>query len=1007
MEGSQAMAENSLIADLREAVERELSIQQQKGRRNSTMNLRDGRKVFENSMGSCIYRFEIFTGTPPEEGTKVEVSIEGESLTGRISGKDERGFFLELNKDFGEVIGTAKLTSDPLFLLKMQSSYLSTLSSTQENVKPVLALLNEGTATQVIALEKWNENVDGLNQQQIAAVRAIKDQTNVFIWGPPGTGKTTTVGALVATAANSGLRVLVVSNTNTALDTAIQSSMPRLLPELIGHEGAILRVGAILKPELQDAWGEVIDFEKVLGRVSEKLREQLQKESGNQSEILVRGRALNEIKKKWELLRSTKGDLTKLETQEKELVLELEIQLEKRKGIKDEIKSFLDEIESNKFKGIFAKMRSRSESTIRQDIRTTNLKFDTVDKKIAETKLKIPTLQANAEKLRVELEVVLAEEKTLPDYALNEAALSTTKAELDACKDRIKKLEDELGELRKKLISEAAIVGCTAYRPLIDQDLAPVRFDLVVVDEASMLPLSLLLIAAVRSTARIVIAGDFRQLPPIISLGDENYGSKASERDQYLGGLLAEDAFHKSGVIQRLNAGESVPELIPLVEQYRMRTEISELISDRFYRDHRLVTMNDRRDLATPWGNETFQTFNTELLEPESTTVESSRRNVVHAITIERIVEELVAGGWTLDGTQENSIGVISAFREQARHTQRLLDARFGGVAKGASQTIHKFQGSERGLIIIDMTRVGTKSDPGFGRWQANSDPYSDTNLKWNVALSRARQHLIVVNHVPTLEQSADSVIASILKEIQIQGITLDAQLLFEGDLSNKLPKKFTSVDPRILGIFKADDFYPAFEKDLENCLKSLVIVSPFLTRPGVERWIPHLERLNGLGIKITVMSKPLSEGMNKGLEEELHSELRNMKIDLKLEPGVHEKIAILDGQITWHGSLNIMSHNAGTSEIMARFDSEDVATEIYREIATPSRSPLRSSAATTSSAKRKYSNFQVQGDPCLRPGCDGKMSNLKLNRTTHEEFLSCSNYGNQTNPCGWTANIK
>lgn len=1000
------MAENSLIADLREAVDKELALQQKSGRRNSTMNLRDGRRVAQNSSGNSVYKFEIFTGTPPEEGTKVEVSIGGESVTGRISGKDERGFFLELMKDFGEVITEAKLTSDPLFLLKMQSSYLASLDSSQVGVKTALALLNEVSPSPVAALVKWNEDIGGLNEQQISAVRRIKDQSNVFVWGPPGTGKTTTVGALVASAANSGLRVLVVSNTNTALDTAIQAAMPRVMPDITARDGGVLRIGPILKPELRDAWGDVIDFEKVLGRVTEEIRTQLQKEAEKQSEIITRGRALSEIKKKWELINASKGDLIKLESQEKELNLELEIQLEKRKGVKDEIQTLLNEIEANKSKGIFAKMKSRSENTIRQDIRSANFKQDSFDKKISELKLKIPTAQTSISKLRLDLGDVLNEEKTLPNYEINEAALVAARTELEKCNEGIKKLEEELSAARKELISKASIVGCTAYRPLIDQDLAPIKFDLVVVDEASMIPLSLLLIAAVRSIARIVIAGDFRQLPPIISLGDEP-GGKASERDKFLGALLAEDAFHKGGVIQRANAGESVPELVSLVEQYRMRSEISELISDRFYPDHRLITMNDQRDLSTPWGNETFLTFNTESLEPESTSVDTSRRNVVHAITIERIVEELVAAGWTLDGSAANSIGVISAFKEQARHTQRLLNARFGDIAKGASQTIHKFQGSERGLIIIDMTRVGTKSDPGYGRWQANPEPYSDTNLKWNVALSRARQHLIVVNHQPTLEQSADSVISNILKEVQTHGLTLDAQILFEGDLSKKLPKKFSSVDPSILGIYKADDFYPAFENDLHKCSKSLILVSPFLTRPGVERWIPHLTRLQGLGVKMTVMSKPLDEGMNRELEGELHTVLRNLGVDLKLEPGVHEKIAIVDGLITWHGSLNIMSHNAGTSEIMARFDSEEVATEIYREIATPSRAPLRTNSKNVRSVDRSKANVQELGDDCLRPGCDGKMSRLKVNRTTKQEFLSCSNYENSENECKWTSNPK
>jgi len=291
------MANNSLIADLREAVDKELALQQKNGRRNSTMNLREGRRMSQNSTGNSVYKFEKFTGSPPEEGTKVEVSIGGESVSGRISGKDERGFFLDLMKDFGEVITEAKLTSDPLFLLKMQSSYLASVDSSQDGVKIALALLNELPPSPVAAIDKWNEHIDGLNEQQISAVRRIKERSNVFVWGPPGTGKTTTVGALVASAANSGLRVLVVSNTNTALDTAIQAAMPRVLGNITARDGGVLRIGTILKPELRDGWGDLIDFEKVLGRVTEEIRTQLQKEAEKQSEIITRGQALGEIKK--------------------------------------------------------------------------------------------------------------------------------------------------------------------------------------------------------------------------------------------------------------------------------------------------------------------------------------------------------------------------------------------------------------------------------------------------------------------------------------------------------------------------------------------------------------------------------------------------------------------------------------------------------------------------------------------------------------------------------------
>ena len=72
----------------------------------------------------------------------------------------------------------------------------------------------------------------------------------VLMFGPPGTGKTTTMGSIVAALASLGQKVLLVSNTNLAIDTALERCLDRFndVKELTG--GEMLRLGTMVKPEL-------------------------------------------------------------------------------------------------------------------------------------------------------------------------------------------------------------------------------------------------------------------------------------------------------------------------------------------------------------------------------------------------------------------------------------------------------------------------------------------------------------------------------------------------------------------------------------------------------------------------------------------------------------------------------------------------------------------------------------------------------------------------------------
>ena len=83
------------------------------------------------------------------------------------------------------------------------------------------------------------------NDEQVAAIRAACGSDVHFIWGPPGTGKTQTIGFLIAALLRRNLRVLVVSHTNVATDHAIANAAKLLLDTEDYQSGKLVRYGNI------------------------------------------------------------------------------------------------------------------------------------------------------------------------------------------------------------------------------------------------------------------------------------------------------------------------------------------------------------------------------------------------------------------------------------------------------------------------------------------------------------------------------------------------------------------------------------------------------------------------------------------------------------------------------------------------------------------------------------------------------------------------------------------
>lgn len=104
----------------------------------------------------------------------------------------------------------------------------------------------------------------GLRAPQLAAGRGAASPLSL-IWGPPGTGKTFTLGAMVATLSLLDVKVLVLAPTNVAVDQAclaIDDARTRLgNPLLLGE---LIRAGRPQLPQLEErkhlmAWSQILE----------------------------------------------------------------------------------------------------------------------------------------------------------------------------------------------------------------------------------------------------------------------------------------------------------------------------------------------------------------------------------------------------------------------------------------------------------------------------------------------------------------------------------------------------------------------------------------------------------------------------------------------------------------------------------------------------------------------------------------------------------------------------
>lgn len=445
-------------------------------------------------------------------------------------------------------------------------------------------------------------------------------------------------------------------------------------------------------------------------------------------------------------------------------------------------------------------------------------------------------------------------------------------AELAGVRGEIVELDAELRIELAHAVSEAQVVAATLSRMTFDELVWEFGPDAVLVDETSMAGFPLVLAAATRVRTRLLLFGDFRQLPPVVL-----------SRSELAQTWLARDGFELSGVRANLENGLTDDRVTMLTEQYRMPPPVASVVSELAYGGS-LVTADGVEERThglakrAPWRGSSVIVVDTSLLEPaclrEPIAGSYSRANPLHALIAASVASRLV-------GETDGDAAVVTPYRAQAR----LLEAARRDLADGdriAVATVHRFQGSERDSIVFDLVDAATEQQASR---LTGADVETALRLV-NVALSRPRGKLIVLANGRFIEER-HAAVSPARRALQLLREYGDAVTITYKDLAQSAGTDLV----RWLDAWRASAAALAFELDATQGRVTLNLPPEF---------VPPAELLEAIGRAAAGGREVVVFASTRVAEA-----LEDTEADLRLMPRPGGLFALLDRTCAFVGGLS------------------------------------------------------------------------------------------------------
>lgn len=633
--------------------------------------------------------------------------------------------------------------------------------------------------------------------QKLATENALSEQVSV-IEGPPGTGKTQTILNIIANAIVNNKTVAVVSNNNSATANVLEKLQKYdvdFIAAYLGNSENKKEFFAEQQNEYPDMGNWILsssDFQSIktnLIQSQQMLNEMLEYKNKLATLKIELSGLLTEFQYFNKYYTDTCKNLLKLSTifpisADRVLSIMLNYQ---RKVEKRDI-SFSDKLHNLFVYGIFnfSFYNNNPEEII------SFLQKTYYDKKIEELKSQIEILSRKLESYDFDSEM---REYSNMSMKLFKAKLAD-KYGNDSNRQMLS--GDVLWKNFNSFIMEYPVILSTTHS-LRNCASENYLFDYVIIDEASQVDLVSGALA-LSCAKNAVIVGDIKQLPNVIP-SDLAEGAK-----RIFASYKLDNAYNyaeNSLLSSIINLYKDIPKTL-LKEHYRCHPKIIGFCNQKFY-NNQLIILTSEEDNDKP-------------LILYKTAKGNHARGNLNQRQIDVVFEEIIPEQNINDVTQ--SVGIISPYRLQTNELKKTI-----GVRNIEADTVHKYQGREKDIIIL--TTVANEV--------AVNDFVDNPNLI-NVAVSRAVEKLIVVVSDGSEEWHGTN-IGDLVRYIQYNN--------------------FEIIESQIYSVF--DLLYSSYSKKLLEIMNSSKNVSKYKSE----------------NLMNVVIEKVLSEAEFQSLDRVMHQPLR------------------------------------------------------------------------------------------------------------------------------------
>ena len=725
-----------MIESFRQAIADELRTRQPLSSTDSfTFSIRNGR--LQHRAGRTSYFLFDCQPIPDHilEDTHPSFLLNDQRHPCRIIGFSIDGLALALDTELQPEIPQAHITFDSIKLLQPLDKRLVQILRQPADFNPALAL----KAFQPDAVPRIVDTTTiaappCLNTEQAAAfVRALRNDL-LFVLGPPGTGKSELLSDLAQAFLRLGQRILICSPTNTAIDHILDLLLDKV-PDC--PPGTIVRVGTSSsesseRSQTANLEALVLDRTAAIEATLEPLRKQL---SALEADL----HGLEGLLQDARLISTCERTVTELKQRHKLLVAHHERLLSTIARVRAELEETHHRLASLRalpfvFRLLKRQQISQTEQFILEETPEQARRYAALRNLEQDLRESQRLLQDAEERERAAREQLsLSTDAFTPDEL--ELLVRVTQDQIRELRQAITDGERRIAEIERTIINRSRIIATTLTRTYASKLLSPERFDVVILDEASMGLPPAVFAASCLATKKLIIVGDYLQLPPITA-------AKTAHTKTWLARDIYQIAQITSGQDQRV---------VSLATQYRMHPDIAR-VAARLYARAGLAYQSAahmaaaRRPLTAyaPAPGQPLIVLDTARADPVT---KRDRRgspyNLYHAMLAVRLAMQTVS-----TPSEAPSVSIIAPYRAQVHLIERLL--RLQGLTDLVQAgTVHRFQGRQSDVVIFDTVTTANIARTMLGWGHEDAAPHKLIN----VAITRAKGKLILIGHAGALEE--------------------------------------------------------------------------------------------------------------------------------------------------------------------------------------------------------------------------------------------------------------